>query len=60
MAVPKRKTSKSRIRSRRAANPRSVRAAQACPECGAPQEPHRVCAACGKYRGRQVLTIESD
>jgi large subunit ribosomal protein L32 len=28
---------------------------QACPNCGAPRIPHRVCAACGQYRGEQVL-----
>jgi large subunit ribosomal protein L32 len=28
---------------------------QACPNCGAPRVPHRVCASCGQYRGEQVL-----
>lgn len=60
MAVPKRKSSKQKIRSRHAGHHRVVRASQACPECGAPQQPHRVCAACGKYRGRQVLTVATD
>ena len=27
----------------------------ACPNCSAPIVPHRVCASCGQYRGRQVL-----
>ncbi len=60
MAVPKRKSSKQKIRSRRAGHSRVVRVAQACPECGAPKQPHRVCSGCGKYRGRQVLTVETD
>jgi len=30
-----------------------------CPNCGAAQRTHRVCQACGMYRGRQVLTIEA-
>ena len=28
-----------------------------CPQCYAPALPHRVCPACGFYKGRQVLTI---
>ena len=28
-----------------------------CPQCGEPYVPHRVCAACGFYKGRQVLTV---
>ena len=28
---------------------------QACPNCGAPRVPHRVCASCGQYGGEQVL-----
>jgi large subunit ribosomal protein L32 len=28
-----------------------------CPQCDAPYAPHRVCPACGFYKGRQVLTI---
>ncbi len=62
MAVPKRKVSKSRLRMRKAAWNNNVpqTAGTACPECGAPRMPHRVCTACGKYNGRQVLVVESD
>jgi large subunit ribosomal protein L32 len=60
MAVPKRKTSKSKCRMRKRSHSTDVRATQACPECGGAQQPHRVCAACGQYRGKQVLTVESD
>jgi large subunit ribosomal protein L32 len=28
---------------------------QACPNCGAPRVPHRVCASCGQYGGEQIL-----
>lgn len=59
MAVPKRKTSKSKIRSRKRANKGTYTEAGACSECGAPQEPHRACPSCGYYRGRQVLTVKS-
>ena len=58
MAVPKRKTSKAR-RDKRRNNlwkleaPTLVR----CPDCGAYKRSHRICAACGKYNGRQVIEI---
>ena len=29
-----------------------------CENCNAPRYPHRVCAACGFYNGKQVLTIK--
>ena len=60
MALPKRKTSKSRVRSRKSSQTLSIIKAQACPQCGAPQRPHRVCPSCGFYRGRQVITVEAD
>ncbi len=30
-----------------------------CPQCAEPHVPHRVCPACGFYKGRQVLTINA-
>jgi large subunit ribosomal protein L32 len=60
MAVPKRKTSKSRLRMRKASHKTQVVTSKPCPECGAPQVPHRVCKSCGYYRGRQVITVDVD
>jgi len=60
MAVPKRKSSKRKCRARKGSHVTTVRASQACPECGAPQQPHHVCGACGQYRSKQVLTVETD
>ena len=60
MAVPKRKTSKSRIRTRRHCRKAAVTATNKCPQCGAPHRPHRVCPSCGYYKGRQVVTVEAD
>jgi len=58
MAVPKRKTSKSKTASRKAQNmKRSITRAGVDPESGTPAQPHRVCKATGKYRGRQVVTV---
>jgi len=60
MAVPKRKTSKMKSRSRKGSHQRKLPSAVACPECGAPRLSHRVCSSCGMYRGKQVLTITAD
>ncbi len=58
MAVPKKKTSKAKSRSRRASAwtlstpPRSL-----CPRCGSAKRPHVVCGACGWYAGRQAIDV---
>ena len=35
-------------------------ACRECPHCHEPKPPHRVCANCGYYRGRQVRAVEED
>ncbi len=60
MAVPKKKMSKSRTRMRRAHQALAVTNRSPCPQCGAPREPHRVCAECGHYRGRQIFEVEKE
>ena len=58
MGVPKRKPSHSRQRMRRAYNSAlKLPQLSTCPQCAAPYVPHRVCPACGYYKGRQVLTV---
>ena len=60
MAVPKRKTSKSKTASRKAQNMKKPTArAAVCAQCGAPQLSHHACPSCGYYKGRQVLTVVS-
>lgn len=56
MAVPKRRTSRSKRNIRRA-NHDKVTAPQliACSNCGEPITPHRACASCGHYKGREVI-----
>lgn len=61
MAVPKRKSSKSRTARRKVQNmKRKITMAGIDPESGAPAMPHRVCPATGKYKGRQVLTVSDE
>jgi len=55
MAVPKRKTSKSKRDKRRSHDRLAAPAQSVCPQCGAPRRPHRVCSACGSYKGRNVI-----
>ena len=57
MAVPKRRQSKSRRDRRRANHKISATAYNFCDYCGAPRLPHRICNACGRYKGVQVLTV---
>ena len=54
MAVPKRKTSKSKRDKRRSHDALAAPAQSVCPQCGAQKIPHRVCPSCGTYRGRSV------
>tara|TARA_S200000501_G_scaffold331896_1_gene334227 strand:- start:706 stop:939 length:234 start_codon:yes stop_codon:yes gene_type:complete len=59
MAVPKRKMSKSKSRSRKASAWRVGRTARStCPNCGASKRPHRACGNCGWYAGRQAIEVD--
>jgi large subunit ribosomal protein L32 len=61
MAVPKRKSSKSRTSRRKVQNmKRKIALAGFDSESGAPSLPHRVCPTTGKYRGRQVVTVSDE
>ena len=58
MAVPKRKHSKARRDKRRnnlwkLTAPTMVK----CPNCCEYKRPHRLCAACGQYDGREVVKV---
>ena len=54
MAVPKKRTSKSRKGMRRAHDHVDLPTVIYC-SCGEPTLPHRVCPGCGNYKGRQLL-----
>ncbi len=57
MGVPKRKVSKMRLRTRKAANRWHAPSLGKCQSCGAPIHAHTACSSCGFYRDRQVLDI---
>jgi large subunit ribosomal protein L32 len=57
MAVPKKKTSKSR-NMRRSHHALKPAAYIECPNCGDLKRPHHVCEACGYYDGREVVETE--
>ena len=59
MAVPKKKTSKARRNQRRAHHALGKLGLVACPNCGEPHVPHRVCPECGYYKGRTVVAVEA-
>ncbi len=56
MAVPKKRTSKSKKRKRRThwklKSPNLIE----CPQCHEKILPHRVCPHCGYYKGKEVVS----
>ncbi|MDT8421129.1 MAG: 50S ribosomal protein L32 [Desulfuromonadales bacterium] len=56
MAVPKKKTSKSKKNMRRAHDAISAPSTSTCPQCQEPKLPHRACANCGTYKGKEVIS----
>ena len=58
MAVPKRRTSKSKKRKRRNHYRAAAIALQPCPRCGSPRRPHRVCPECGYYAGKKAVEVK--
>ncbi|MFD1426599.1 large subunit ribosomal protein L32 [Kroppenstedtia sanguinis] len=55
MAVPKRRTSKTRKLKRRTHIKLSVPGMVKCPQCGEMKLSHRVCKECGYYKGNEVV-----
>ncbi len=56
--VPKKRTSRAKRDSRRAHDFLTAPTLVACKNCGASRVPHTVCASCGQYGGRQVLSVD--
>lgn len=58
MAHPKRKISKTRSRKRRTHYKAVLAQITVCSNCGAPVRYHRVCNACGYYKGKEAIQKE--
>lgn len=59
MAVPKRKTTPSRRNMRRSHHALQPETFQECTNCGELKRPHHLCAACGHYNDREVISVAS-
>ena len=55
MALPKRRKSHSRVRTRRQQWRAQKVTMSTCSHCGSANLPHHACGNCGYYNGRQVL-----
>lgn len=58
MAVPFRKVSKTRRDKRRTHDKIAANGLVKCSNCGEMIRPHRVCKACGFYKGEQVKSVK--
>lgn len=57
MAVPKRRTSKSAKGHRRSHHFITAKGVQYCTRCNEVVQPHRACANCGFYQGRDAIVV---
>ena len=60
MGNPKRRHSRTRGLKRRTHYKMETPNAAACPQCGSPRVPHRVCPNCGTYKGTEVVASKED
>lgn len=59
MAVPFRRTSKTKKRMRRTHLKKEVGALTECSKCGAKLRPHRACTKCGNYKNEEVIKVNN-
>lgn len=57
MAVPFRRTSKTKKAMRRTHLKKTAPTLTTCPKCGAAIRPHRACVKCGNYAGKEVISV---
>ncbi|HMS45527.1 MAG TPA: 50S ribosomal protein L32 [Alphaproteobacteria bacterium] len=60
MAVPKKKTSKSRRDQRRSHHALTAVLAVECSNCGELKKPHHICPHCGHYDGKAVVQSKTE
>lgn len=58
MAVPKKKTTKSRRGKRRGHHAFAMTGLTLCPQCKGLMVSHNVCGVCGTYRGKEVIDVD--
>ena len=59
MAVPKKKTSKSKQGMRRSHMSLKAPAYMECTQCHEMARPHHICAHCGYYKGKEIMEVET-
>ncbi len=57
MPNPVKRHSRTRRNMRRAHDFLTPPSTSKCPQCGKPKLPHRICEACGTYKGREVISV---
>ena len=57
--LPKRRYPKARRGDRRSHLALALPSIVECPQCHSKMLSHRVCPTCGKYKGRQVISMEA-
>ena len=60
MAVQQNKVSKSRRNNRRAHDALVAGNPNECPNCGELQRPHHICASCGFYGDKEVISMTEE
>ena len=60
MAVPFRRTSKTKKRMRRTHLKNTAANVVSCPNCGEAIRPHRACTKCGFYKGKEVIKVNKE
>lgn len=60
MAVQQNRKTRSKRNMRRSHDALKAVATADCPNCGEPKLPHHVCAACGHYDGREIVTHSAE
>lgn len=55
MGLPGHRRTSSHKRRRAAHFALTTQTIQLCPKCKKPTQPHRACAFCGTYKGRQIV-----
>ena len=59
MTIPGKRRSRSKGRRGRAHLALTKKKLIKCPKCGKATVPHQVCAACGSYKGKEVVKLKT-